>query len=519
MPPLPLGSKHTPALTLALAALWLLAPARAEGAKRLRAGACARVITPVVGVNHSDPIFMAGFDNNRHATGVHDDLWARGIVLESRGTKIAIVTLDLIGYFNNEIQTARSLVDPARGISSITVTSTHDHEGPDTMGLWGPDQTTTGADLGYLDFVNEQIAGCIHDADDALEPAELKLATGTTAGRSLPPWPDLVADGHVLESLDVDLTLIGGEGVVHVEGDAGPIINASLPVLQLRARSRGGLHRVIATLVNFASHPESLGSNNTLVTSDFPHFAREAIEDAEGGMAIWVSGDLGVLQGPLDIDVEDPDTGLPAPRRTFRWAEVHGEQLAERVVSAIPSHHGNPLANISFAVERPVPVRLDNPFFRFFIALGVLPADGLFTNGVPDPSVGFPFPPPFDPIPQALGEDLHTEVGAFRINEASFAVVPSELDPQIGEIYREHMTHAEHTFIIGLGNDEIGYQLPADKWDNSCHACAPYILADAVAACPEFPPDCNTVFQNNVGAEVDPSISGAILPLIDDLHD
>ena len=81
-----------------------------------------------------------------------------------------LVTLDLVGYFNNEIQTARSLVDPARGIESITVTSTHNHEGPDTMGLWGPDQTTTGADLGYLDFVNEQIAGCIHDADDALDP-------------------------------------------------------------------------------------------------------------------------------------------------------------------------------------------------------------------------------------------------------------------------------------------------------------------------------------------------------------
>ena len=74
MPPLPLGSKRTPALALALAALWLLAPAHAEAAKRLRAGACARVITPVVGVNHSDPIFMAGFDNDRHATGVHDDL-------------------------------------------------------------------------------------------------------------------------------------------------------------------------------------------------------------------------------------------------------------------------------------------------------------------------------------------------------------------------------------------------------------------------------------------------------------
>jgi hypothetical protein len=144
----------------------------------------------------------------------------------------------------------------------------------------------------------------------------------------------------------------------------------------------------------------------------------------------------------------------------------------------------------------------------------------LFTNGVPDPSVGFPFPPPFETIPQALGEDLHTEVGAFRLGDASFAVVPSELDPQIGEVYRDHMVGAQHTFIIGLGNDEIGYQLPADKWDPSCHVCAPFILAGVPELCPLFPDiDCNTVFENNVGADVDPTISGAIIPLIDDLHD
>jgi hypothetical protein len=93
---------------------------------------------------------MAGFDNDRRATGVHDDTWARGVVLESRGKKIALFVLDAIGYFNNEVQTIRTLVDPGLGIDSINVTSTHVHEGPDTMGLWGRDQLTTGVDLGYL---------------------------------------------------------------------------------------------------------------------------------------------------------------------------------------------------------------------------------------------------------------------------------------------------------------------------------------------------------------------------------
>jgi hypothetical protein len=489
-------------------------------------GVCQRDITPISPdlldeyeaafggpgvVNHTDPVFLAGFGDGRAATDYNDRLWARGIVVDGAGGRIAIVALDVVGYFNNEIQTIRSLVDPVSAVDYVVVHSTHQHEGPDTLGIWGPDPLTSGTDPAYLDFVNASVADCIDEAAANLEPARLKFATTDSEGLSL--------------GLDVEDDGLGvGDGKVLVDDDLlapatdGRIVDSRLSIMQ--ATRRGPPHHVLATLVNFASHPESLGSNNTRVTSDFPHYAREAIEAAEGGMAIWVSGDLGVLQGPLDLDVEDPDTGLPAPRRTFRWAQVHGEQLAERVVAAIPTHPGSNKAIIEFAAVHPVPVRLDNPFFRFFIAIGVLPSDGLFTGGVPDDSVGFPFPPPFNTLPQALGEDLHTEVAAFRINEASFAVVPTELDPQIGETYRDRMVGAEHTFIIGLGNDEIGYQLPAPKWDDSCHACAPFILAGVPQFCPFFPNiDCNTVFENNVGADVDPAISGELELLLDALHD
>jgi hypothetical protein len=496
-----------------------------QGAKFATVGVCQRDITPIspglaaeyeavfgepAVVNHTDPVFLAGFGNNRAATSYNDRLWARGIVVDGEGGRVAIVALDVVGYFNNEVQTIRSLVDPASGVDYLVVHSTHQHEGPDTLGIWGPDELTSGTDLAYLDFINESVADCIDEAAANLQPARISFATTDSVGLSLGIDAEDdgmgVADGKVL----VDDDLIA-------PGTAGRIVDARLSIMHVKSFAPPST--TIATLVNFASHPESLGSNNTLVTSDFPHYARETIEGAEGGMAIWVSGDLGVLQGPLDIDVLDPDTSQPAVRRTFRWAEVHGEQLGDRVVSAIPSDPGNPMAKVSFASTQPVAVPMANPFFRFFIAIGVLPPGFLYTDGAPDDSVGFPYPAPFDGIPLALGEDLHTEVGAFRINEASFAVVPTELDPQIGETYRDRMVGAEHTFIIGLGNDEIGYQLPAEKWDDSCHACAPFILGGVPVLCPEFPDiDCNTVFQNNVGPDVDPVISGAINPLLDGLH-
>ena len=62
----------------------------------------------------------------------------------------------------------------------------------------------------------------------------------------------------------------------------------------------------------------------------------------------------------------------------------------------------------------------------------------LFTDGVPDPSVGFPFPSPFDTIPQALGAGLQTEVAALRIGKGGFLLLPTELDPQLGDAYRRN---------------------------------------------------------------------------------
>jgi len=489
-------------------------------------GVCTRDITPISPslvdeyeaafggtgvVNHTDPVFLAGFGDNRQATGYHDQLWARGVVIQGKGGRVGIVSLDLVGYFNAEVQNIRSLVDPASGIDYLVVNSTHQHEGPDTLGIWGPDPLTSGTDTAYLDFVNDAVADCVDEAAANLQPGRIKFATTNSDGLSLGTDPEDdgvgVADSRVL---------VGDDLIA--PATQGRITDSRLSILQITRLAPP--FQTLATLVNFASHPESLGSDNTLVTADFPHYAREAIEAAQGGTAIWISGDLGVLQGPLDIDVLDPDTGMPAVRRTFRWAEVHGTQLGERVSDAIPNGAGDNKATIDFGSVAPVAVPLGNPYFRFFIAIGVLPSDGLYTAGVPDDSVGFPYPPPFDTLPQALGEDLHTEVAALRINEASFAVVPTELDPQIGETYRDHMAGAEHTFIIGLGNDEIGYEVPEAKWDDSCHACAPYILAGFPEFCPLYPNiDCNTVFQNSVGPSVEPSISNALIPLLDDLHD
>ncbi|RLB37541.1 MAG: hypothetical protein DRH30_13030 [Deltaproteobacteria bacterium] len=495
-----------------------------------KAAACVRDITPIspslasayedafegsAVVNHTDPIYMAGFGNDRQATGYHDRLWARGVVVAGPGGRVAIVSIDVVGYSVNETETIRAMVSAESGIDYAAISSTHVHEGPDTQGLWGPSSVVSGIDFGYLDFLNATVADCIDEAAANLEPARMRAVTPSSEGLSL--GLDVQDDGFGVD----DSKVLAGDAELAPEFD-GRIVNSRLATMQFtKVEPReDGSYEVLATLVNFASHPESMGSDNTLLTSDFPHAARVRLEEEYGGTAIWVSADLGVLQGPLHIDVEDPDTGEPAERRTFRFADVHGAQLADRVISAIDVNEAADGApEISFGNTAPVAIPLENPFFRLAVAAGVINSRrSLYTDGEPDASNGNPYPPPFDWIPQALGEDLHTEVGAIRIGGASIAVVPTELDPQLGENYRNRMTGAEHTFIVGLGNDHIGYQVPFDKWDGSCHTCFPYLLTDDEDSCPIQPIDCNTVFENNVGQGVDPRVSEPLLELIDALH-
>jgi hypothetical protein len=95
-----------------------------------------------------DGVYLAGFDNNRLAMGKHDDLWARALVLQYGRTRIAIVALDLIGYYSkagyyglNEI---KKQLDPRLGLQEILIASTHNHEAPDTIGLWGANPLSDG---------------------------------------------------------------------------------------------------------------------------------------------------------------------------------------------------------------------------------------------------------------------------------------------------------------------------------------------------------------------------------------
>src|SRR5438874_462304 len=100
-------------------------------------------ITPVLG---EKPVFMAGFGQDRKATKIQDPLMARAVVLRTGDRKLAIVSIDVVGFFYaNVLHVRKELKD----FAYVLVSSTHNHEGPDTLGLWGSNPFTSGIDTLY----------------------------------------------------------------------------------------------------------------------------------------------------------------------------------------------------------------------------------------------------------------------------------------------------------------------------------------------------------------------------------
>ena len=93
--------------------------------------------TDVNGNGKFDAVWMAGFQNQRPAQGVKDNIMAVAVVIDDGKNRVGIVT-DTIGLMRKFVLSVREAVPTEWGLDYLMVHATHNHEGPDTQGLWGP---------------------------------------------------------------------------------------------------------------------------------------------------------------------------------------------------------------------------------------------------------------------------------------------------------------------------------------------------------------------------------------------
>jgi hypothetical protein len=169
----------------------------------------------------------------------------------------------------------------------VIIASTHTHHGPDTMGLWGPDDKTCGVDPEYMADTKKKIAGVILASLSDLKPAAVK-------------WASVHVPGLAKNARD--------PGIVDDELTLAQFLSDGKP---------------LASLFNFPCHPEVLWEHNPHITADYPGFLRAEVEKQTGAPCIFFSGALGGMMTP---DVKD---------HSFEEAEHMGKKLAEAGLAAL----------------------------------------------------------------------------------------------------------------------------------------------------------------------------------------
>ncbi len=415
-----------------------------------------------------DAIWMAGFHNNRPARGVHDDLWARAMVIDDGTTRIALVVLDAIGFMADDIIDIRKRLSSDLEVNYLIISSTHTHEAPDLLGLWGPGYFKSGVDPVYLEFVKLQTLRSVAEAVDRLRPARLRFAQDEDG--AIP----LVEDSRRPYVLDPGIRLLQA---VDVRTDT-----------------------TLGTLFCWANHPETLWSDNLMITSDFPHYLREGMEGGVyagdslvmpgvGGITIFANGAIGGLMTTSpSFGIHDPFRDTIYTEPTFPKARAQGQRLAMLGLEALQDSSVVELTEGAIDLRaKTVSIPLDNNLYRLAAALGVI------DRGMS----GF--------------LKIRTEVACWRLGPATFLHQPGELYPEIlnggvetpeGSDYEilpietpplRSLMPGTFKFVLGLSNDMIGYIIPKSEWDQK----APYIYGEEESPYGEI---------NSVGPETGPRL-------------
>ncbi len=427
-----------------------------------------------------DAFWIAGMSNAKPAQGVHDDVWSRVMVIEDGKSRIAMISMDAIGFLHGDVIDIRSGIPEELGIDYTLLSSTHTHESNDLVGIWGENMFNSGVNPEMMEYVKEQTVAAVIEASKNVRPAKLVFAE--------------------------DLT---GNDAPLIKDTRKPIVKATgIHLMQVLDAEND---KTLGTLINWSNHPETLWSQNLLISSDFPHYVREAIEngvyngtekmeDGLGGMAIYFSGAIGGLMAPHpSISIPDPFTGVEYAEPTFEKTKALGDQIALMSLDALRKK-GDTLNTSNISVRaKTIIADLDNTTFK--IASGI----GLIKLGMPEYF------------------KTRTEVGAIQIGPALFLSIPGEIYPELvfGGIEApegrefdiqpleippiQDFIKDKYKFYLGLSNDEIGYIIPKSEWDTG----KPYLYNDEGDTYGE---------ENSLGPETGPFIYKSLVEVINDLQ-
>jgi neutral ceramidase len=295
------------------AALLMLLPLVAPAADLL-VGAAQVDITPAKGTP------MAGYYSQRAAEGTHDPLFARALVIEHDGTKVALVALDLIHTTFGMTAESRKLVEADTKIPGghVMLFASHAHTGP-TLAEGGTYAAATGGGSAlakaYMTVLPKKVAEAVAKADAAKKPAKVHRGVGRE---------EKLAFNRRFHMTDGTVGWNPGKLNPKVLKPAGPT-DDSVPVVQFVTADKEA--KVIATYVNFSMHADTVGG--LYFSADYMGVLAEALAKVHGEQAVTLFG-LGCCG-----DVNHINVNSDRPQKGHAEAARIGGRLAGEVLRVL----------------------------------------------------------------------------------------------------------------------------------------------------------------------------------------
>jgi hypothetical protein len=308
------------------------------------------------GNKHFDGFFLAGFDNNMPMYDVHDPTYARAVVMTNGDVQIAIVSMDAVGIFHDDIQRIRARIAKkmANPPDFVMISSTHTHEAPDTMGQWGPKPV----------FVPQRGVDDVWFDQVLIENAAQAVVDAATSAR---PARAYVAQAH-----------LGVHARETTRDSRDPqVIDDAVTVLRFTEKASGD---TIGTLVNWGNHPEVLSDVNNRSTSDFAWGIREAMEKGifnakgellargAGGTCVYLQGKVGGLMTPLGVSPKSVE-GVVPKERSFEKAKAVGDTVAKAALDALDGATEVTAPLLAYG-RMPLLLRVENTNFQLVFEIG-----------------------------------------------------------------------------------------------------------------------------------------------------
>ena len=228
----------------------------------IRAGRAVTRITPPLGIR-----LQGSITRDQPAWRVMDDLYAKTLLLESGGERFALITCDLIEFSRGFVDELRESIAAAHAIPAahLMLCPSHTHTGPATISLG-----SVRPDPDYLAQLGKHISGSLLSAERSL--TEVTVSAGR--GRA--------------EGVGMNRRLPTDRGIRQLPNPGG-ITDPEVQVL----RFDGPDGRPVALLVNFATHPTTLGVHVYEVSADYPGRMQRIVEQVYEAPVYFTQGACG----------------------------------------------------------------------------------------------------------------------------------------------------------------------------------------------------------------------------------